>query len=97
MVLKVFENNGDKFGFTKIINIGRPHQFIQLTARDKDFLNELVRKGESKAKEQNRARMLLWNDAQKKADEIASLLQIGYVTVTQTLKCYRDEGLESAL
>jgi putative transposase len=77
--------------------MGRPHQFIQLTAQEKDFLAELVRKGESKAKEINRARMLLWNDLKKKASEIAPLLGMSYTTVTQTLKCYRDEGLESAL
>jgi putative transposase len=77
--------------------MGRPFGFIQLSCEEKDFLSELVRKGDSKAREQNRARMLLWNDAQKKAEEISSLLGIGYVTVTQTLKCYREEGLESAL
>jgi transposase len=77
--------------------MGRPHQFIQLTPQEKDFLAELVRKGESKAKEINRARMLLWNDSKKKASEIATLLGMSCTTVTQTLKCYRDEGLESAL
>lgn len=77
--------------------MGRPHQFIQLTPQEKDFLTELVRKGESKAKEINRARMLLWNDSKKQAGEIATLLGMSYTTVTQTLKCYRVEGLESAL
>jgi transposase len=41
--------------------------------------------------------MLLWNDSKKKASEIAPLLGMSYTTVTQTLKSYRDEGLESAL
>lgn len=77
--------------------MGRPHQFIQLTPQEKDFLSGFVVKGESKAKEQSRARMLLWNDSKKQAKEIALLLGISYVTVTQTLKCYREEGLESAL
>jgi transposase len=77
--------------------MGRPHQFIQLAPQEKEFLEELVRKGESKAKEINRARMLLWNDSKRKAAEIGPLLGTSYTTVTQTLKCYRDEGLESAL
>lgn len=77
--------------------MGRPTQFIQLKPHEKDFLNELVRKGEMKSKELNRSRILLWNDEKKKSAEIATLLRMSYTTVTQTLKCYRDEGLESAL
>lgn len=77
--------------------MGRPHQFIQLEAIERDFLTDFVRKGECKAIEQNRARMLLWSDAVVKADEIAVRLGMSYGTVTQTLKQYRDAGLESAL
>lgn len=77
--------------------MGRPHQFIQLEAVDRDFLTDFVRKGECKAIEQNRARILLWSDAVVKADEIAVRLGMSYGTVTQTLKQYRDAGLESAL
>jgi hypothetical protein len=67
--------------------MGRPHQFIQLTVQEKEFLAELVRKGESKAREVNRGRVLLWNDSKMKASEIAPLIGMSYVTVTQTLKC----------
>lgn len=77
--------------------MGRPHQCIHLTEQEKDFLSEFVSKGSSKAKEHNRARMLLWNDSETPAIDIAKLLGMSYVTVTQTLKCYREEGLESAL
>lgn len=77
--------------------MGRPHQYIQLTEQENDFLTEFVSKGESKAKEQNRARMLLWNASKTQAKDIARLLKMSYVTVTQTLKYYREEGLESAL
>jgi transposase len=82
---------------TKLMQMGRPHQFIELTEQDKDFLKAFVSKGESKAIEQNRGRMLLWSDSKIKAKEIATLLGMCYATVTQTLKSYRDEGLESAL
>jgi putative transposase len=77
--------------------MGRPHKFIQLEQIEREFLQSLVRKGESRAIELNRAWMLLWNDANVKSNEIAQRLSMGYVTVTQTLKQYRDEGLESAL
>jgi putative transposase len=77
--------------------MARPHQFIEMTDQVREFLTDLVSKGKTSAREHNRARMLLFNFSGNKATDIATLLGISYVTVTQTLKYYRDEGLESAL
>lgn len=77
--------------------MARLSQFIKLESLEREFLNRIVKKGTIKAREQNRCRILLYNDSGKTAREISSLLSISYVTVTQTLKRYRDSGLLSAL
>lgn len=77
--------------------MGRPIGYISLPPEEEAFLKDFVKKGETKSREQNRARTLLWNAANKSSKEISALLTLGYGTVTQTLKDYRDGGLESAL
>ena len=77
--------------------MARKHNFIQLHPLEKEFLTRTVKIGTTKAREQNRCRMLLYNDEGKTAKEISILLGVNYVTVTQTLKRFRDNGLTAAL
>lgn len=77
--------------------MSRPHKFIELEPLEKVFLKDYITKGESRALEQTRSRILLMNDSGKTATEIASVLALNYVSVTQILRRYREEGLNRAL
>jgi len=77
--------------------MGRKFKFIQLTAEERAYLNQYVKQGESRALEQARSRILLFNDSGKTSREIAVLLDWNYVSVTQILSRYEQGGLERAL
>lgn len=77
--------------------MGRKFKMIHLPAEERAYLEQYVKRGKSRAVEQTRSRILLFNDSGKTAGEIATLLGLNYVSVTQILQRYEQGGLERAL
>ncbi len=61
------------------------------------FLRDFVKKGQKRARELTRARILLLSNQEKGDTEIAQILDVGRNTVWRTKKRYCEEGLQSAL
>ena len=78
----------------------RTKYHIHLSKEDRQELETLIRSGESSARTQTRARILLLTDeSQKKkgTEEIASVLMCSLPTITAIRKKYVEGGLENAL
>lgn len=70
---------------------------IQLKAKERKFLKELISKGKEKARKLTRCRILLLSDDGKSDISIINMLQIARNTVRQICQRYAIEGLESAI
>ena len=74
---------------------------VCLTTENRQELERLIRSGESSARTQTRARILLLTDeSQKKkkgAEEIASVLMCSLPTITNIRKKFVEGGVENAL
>ena len=79
----------------------RTKYHIHLSKENRQELETLIRSGESSARTQTRARILLLTDeSQKKnkgTEEIASALMCSLPTITNIRKKFVEGGLESAL
>ncbi len=75
----------------------RPTHTLTLLDSQRNDLSDILHRGEHKARTLNRARVLLWRDEGKTRQEIAELLDISAKTVTETVKCFNEGGLELAL
>jgi transposase len=78
----------------------RTKYHIHLSKEDRQELETLIRSGESSARTQTRARILLLTDeSQKKkgTEEIASVLMCSLPTITAIRKKFVEGGLENAL
>lgn len=69
-------------------------QHVQLSETDKNTLQNIVQKGEAKAKKFRRALALLELDRGKTIREVAKIVGAAPQTVTIWVKKYRDTGLE---
>ena len=74
---------------------------IYLTTENRQELESLIRSGESSARTQTRARILLLTDENQKkkkgAEEIASILMCSLPTITNIRRKFVEGGLENAL
>jgi transposase len=74
---------------------------VYLTTENRQELESLIRSGESSARTQTRARILLLTDENQKkkkgAEEIASVLMCSLPTITNIRKKFVKGGLENAL
>lgn len=74
---------------------------VCLTTENRQELERLIRSGESSARTQTRARILLQTDENQKkkkgAEEIASVLMCSLPTITNIRKKFVEGGLENAL
>ena len=74
---------------------------VCLTTENRQELESLIRSGESSARTQTRARILLLTDENQKkkkgAEEIASVLMCSLPTITNIRKKFVDGGVENAL
>lgn len=74
---------------------------IYLTTENRQELESLIRSGESSARTQTRARILLLTDEnqrkKKGAEEIASILMCSLPTITNIRRKFVEGGLENAL
>ena len=70
---------------------------VDLTPKERKYLEKIVRVGSNKAKVISRAHILLKSDEGKPDREIAELLYIGEETVRRTRQRFWDEGMEMAL
>jgi len=74
---------------------------VYLTTENRQELESLIRSGESSARTQTRARILLLTDENQKkkkgAEEIASVLMCSLPTITNIRKKFVEGGLENAL
>jgi len=74
---------------------------VCLTTENRQELESLIRSGESSARTQTRARILLLTDENQKkkkgAEEIASVLMCSLPTITNIRKKFVEGGVEKAL
>lgn len=74
---------------------------VYLTTENRQELESLIRSGESSARTQTRARILLLTDENQKkkkgAEEIASVLMCSLPTITNIRKKFVEGGVENAL
>ena len=74
---------------------------VYLTRENRQELESLIRSGESSARTQTRARILLLTDENQKkkkgAEEIASVLMCSLPTITNIRKKFVEGGVEKAL
>ena len=74
---------------------------VCLTTENRQELESLIRSGESSARTQTRARILLLTDENQKkkkgAEEIASVLMCSLPTITNIRKKFVEGGVENAL
>ena len=79
----------------------RTKYHIHLSKENRQELETLIRSGESSARTQTRARILLLTDEsqkkQKGTEEIASALMCSLATITNIRKKFVEGGLENAL
>lgn len=70
---------------------------VKLTAKERQILKELVRKGKEKARKLTRCRILLLSDTGKSDSEIINVLEISRNTIRQVRKRYNLSGVEAAI
>jgi len=70
---------------------------LELTETERQKLQELVRKGENKARVLTRARLLLLSDQGWDDQQVADALQIGHATVERIRRRAVRESVEAAL
>lgn len=70
---------------------------LELTETERQKLQELVRKGENKARVITRARLLLLSDQGWDDQQVADALQIGRATVERIRRRAVREGVETAI
>ena len=74
---------------------------VTLTEAERQELERLIRSGESSARTQTLARILLLTDEnqkkKKRTEEIASVLMCSLPTITALRKKFMEDGLENAL
>ena len=73
---------------------------VYLTKENRQGLESLIRSGESSARTQTRARILLLTDEnqkKKRTEEISSILMCSLPTITAIRKKFVEGGLENAL
>lgn len=70
---------------------------VDLTPKERKYLQNVVRVGANKAKVISRAHILLKSNEGKTDQEIASLLYVGEETVRRTRQRFWNEGLDMAL
>ena len=70
---------------------------IKLTAEDRDYLTQFIRRGKSSARSLARARILLMADEGYSNKEIVEVIKVSRPTVNHIRKRYCQEGLDSAI
>lgn len=70
---------------------------VTLTARERQRLEDLTRKGKASVRMVRRARTLLLAADEERDEDIAKALRIGISTVERTRKRCVEEGLEASL
>jgi transposase len=70
---------------------------LELTETERQQLQELVRKGENKARVLTRARLLLLSDQGWNDQQVADALQIGHATVERIRRRAVRESIQAAL
>ncbi len=70
---------------------------VHLTEEDREYLNQLIRRGKASARSLTRARVLLLADEGYSNNDIVEVLKICRQTVNSIRKRYCLEGLESAI
>ncbi len=71
--------------------------FVNLTKKDREYLNQFVSRGKASARSLTRARILLMADEGYSNKDIAEVLRTTIPRVYRTRKRYCQEGLVSAL
>lgn len=69
-------------------------QHVQLTETERQYLNNLISKGQQKARVYKRAMGLLELDRGKTYLEVAETLGVSHITISTWAKKYRHMGLE---
>ena len=69
-------------------------QHVQLTAADREFLENLIRKGQHTAKAYRRAMALLELDRGQTYTAVAKTLQVSYPTLLSWAALYKKKGLK---
>jgi putative transposase len=70
---------------------------IRLNAKERQQLQEIIKKGTEKARKITRCRVLLLSEQDKTQGEIAEALSINTQTVRNVCLRYLDDGLDAAL
>ena len=77
--------------------MARQYTYIKLSSDDETFVCQLLATGRHLSRELTRARILLLNHEGQKLSDIAKLLNVNYVSVTQIVKRYKQNGLQYAI
>jgi transposase len=75
----------------------RKKYIVNLTSEERQYLEDLTRKGSTKARRLRRARTLLLADEDHNDDFIAQALGCGRATVERTRRRCVEEGLQASL
>jgi len=70
---------------------------VKLTAEDRDYLTQFIRRGKASARSLARARILLMADEGYSNKEIVEVIKVSRPTVNHIRKRYCQEGLDSAI
>jgi len=70
---------------------------VKLTAEDRDYLTQFIRRGKASARSLARARILLMADEGYSNKEIVEVIKVSRPTVNHIRKRYSQEGLDSAI
>ena len=70
---------------------------VRLNGEERDELIQYLRKGQSSARSQTRARILMLSDEGREDDEIEEILKVSKSTVSRIRKRYCEAGLDYAL
>jgi transposase len=70
---------------------------VKLTAEDRDYLTQFIRRGKASARSLARARILLMADEGYSNKEIVEVIKVSRPTVNHISKRYCQEGLDSAI
>lgn len=70
---------------------------IHLKVKDRKRLNEIVKKGETKARKITRCHILLLSDKKETNGKISRILDIALLTIRRIQQRYVENGLESAI
>ena len=70
---------------------------IRLKAKDRKRLQEIVKKGESKARKITRCRILLMSDQKESNGRISRTLDVTMVTIRKIQRRYVEGGVETAI